>query len=96
MLWNPTRHPSRVKDSREQIVQRIEKLKEYRAETTAWHRLLKPVVTRFAQAFNNGVADSPDKREFWNRVAHWQSLGSDPTHLSGWITAFCPLIDVGE
>ena len=31
------------------IVRRIEKLKEYGPETTAWYRLLKPEVTRFAR-----------------------------------------------
>ena len=84
------------KDDWEQIVRRIEKLKEYGPETTAWYRLLKPVVTRFAQAFDGGVADSADNCEFWNRVAHWQSRGSGPTYLSGWITAFCAFSDEGE
>ena len=80
----------------EQIVQRIEKLKEYGPETTAWYRLLKPVVTRFARSFDEGVADSTENREFWNRVAHWQGGGSGPSYLSGWITAFCAFDDTGK
>ena len=84
------------KDDWEQIVLRIEKLKEYGPETTAWYRLLKPVVTRFAQAFENGEADSAYNRDFWNRVAHWESMGSGPTYLSGWITAFCAFSDEGK
>jgi hypothetical protein len=84
------------KDDWEQIVRRIEKLKEYGPETTAWYRQLKPVVTRFAQAFDDGVADSADNREFWNRVVHWQPMGSGPTYLSGWITAFCAFNDQGK
>jgi hypothetical protein len=58
------------KDDWEQIVRRIEKLKEYGPETTAWYHMLKPVVTRLARAFDTGVADSADNREFWNRVVH--------------------------
>jgi len=84
------------KDDWEQIVRRIEKLKEYGPETTAWYRLLKPVVTRFARAFDDGVTDSADNHDFWNRVAHWQSMGSGPTYLSGWITAFCVFSDEGK
>jgi len=52
------------KDDWEQIVRRIEKLKEYGPETTAWYLLLKPVVTRFAQSFDSGVADSAENRDF--------------------------------
>lgn len=84
------------KDDWEQIVRRIEKLKEYGPETTAWYRLLKPVVTRFARAFDDGVADSADNCEFWNHVVHWQSGGSGPTYVSGWITAFCAFSDQGK
>ena len=84
------------KNDWEQIVHRIEKLKEYGPETTAWYRLLKPVVTRFARSFDEGEADSTDNREFWNRVAHWQGGGSGPSYLSGWITAFCAFDDKGR
>ena len=84
------------KDDWEQIVRRIEKLKEYGPETTAWYHLLRPVVTRFARAFDEGIADSAENREFWNRVVHWQSMGSGPTYLSGWITAFCAFNDQGK
>ena len=84
------------KDDWELIVRRIEKLKEYGPETTAWYHLLKPIVTRFARAFDIGVADSAGNREFWNRVVHWQPGGSGPTYLSGWITAFCAFDNEGK
>ena len=84
------------KDDWEQIARRIEKLKEYGPETTAWYHLLKPVVTRFAQAFDEGIADSAENREFWNRVVHWLPMGSGPTYLSGWITAFCVFNEEGK
>jgi len=79
-----------------QIVGRIEKLKEYGRETTAWYHLLKPVVTRFARAFDDGFAESTENRDFWNRVVHWQSMGSGPTYLSGWVTAFCVFDEKGK
>jgi len=80
----------------DQIVQRIEKLKEYGPETTAWYRLLKPVVTRFARAFEDGFAESPENCDFWNRVVHWQPGASSPTYLSGWLTAFCVFNEKGK
>ena len=84
------------KDDWDQIVQRIEKLKEYGPETTAWYHLLKPVVTRFPRAFEDGFAESPENREFWNRVVHWRPGGSGPTYLSGWVTAFCAFDEKGK
>jgi len=84
------------KDDWEQIVRRIEKLKEYGPETTAWYHLLKPVVTRFAQSFDIGVADSAENRDFWNRVVHWKARDCGPSYLSGWITAFCAFDDKGK
>ena len=80
----------------DQIVQRIEKLKEYGPETTAWYHLLKPVVTRFPRAFEDGFAESPENCEFWNRVVHWRPGGSGPTYLSGWVTAFCAFDEKGK
>ncbi len=71
----------------ENILERLEKLKEYGVQSIAWYHLLVPVVSRFVKAF-----DEPDGREnvdFWQRVAHYDGGGSGPTWLSGWITAFC-------
>lgn len=58
--------------------------------------LLEPVVTRFARAFETGFAESAENRDFWNRVVHWQSMGSGPTYLSGWLTAFCVFDEQGK
>jgi len=80
----------------DQIVQRIEKLKEYGPETTAWYHLLKPVVTRFARTFEDGFAESAENCEFWNRAVHQESMGSGPSYLSGWVTAFCAFDETGK
>jgi hypothetical protein len=71
----------------ENILQRLEKLKEYGVQTTAWYHLLVPIISRFVKAF-----DEPHGKEnidFWQKVAHYEGGGSGPTFLSGWITAFC-------
>ena len=68
------------------LLNRIDKLKEFGPQTTNWYHLLRPILSRFVKAF-----DKPDSRknlEFWRKVAHFESDGSGPTWLSGWITAF--------
>lgn len=69
------------------ILTRIEKLKEYGEEPTQFYTLLKPVLSKFVQSF-----DQPTKKDtidFWQHIAHYISMGSGPTYYSGWITAFC-------
>jgi hypothetical protein len=69
------------------ILGRLEKLKEYGLETTAWYHLLRPVITRFVAAFDEPT--SPSNVDFWQRVAHFQPGGSGRgNHYTGWITAF--------
>ncbi|KAJ6450370.1 hypothetical protein C8R45DRAFT_1043463 [Mycena sanguinolenta] len=70
----------------ENILGRLEKLKEYGIETTAWYHLLRPVISRFVAAFDD--PDSASNADFWNRVVHLQSLGSGPDYYTGWINAF--------
>jgi len=71
----------------ENILERLEKLKEYGLQSIAWYHLLVPIVSRFVKAFDepNGM----ENVDFWQRVAHYHGGGSGPTWLSGWITAFC-------
>jgi hypothetical protein len=81
----------------EDILARIEKLKEYSLETTAWYNLLKPVLSRFVRAFDESEFLSSDENaSFWQRVAHVKRGGSGPSYLSGWITAFCAFSDEGK
>ncbi|KAJ6450397.1 hypothetical protein C8R45DRAFT_849032 [Mycena sanguinolenta] len=68
------------------ILERLEKLKEYGIETTAWYHLLRPVISRFVAAFDD--PNSASNADFWNRVVHFESLGSGPDYYTGWINAF--------
>ncbi|KAJ6582386.1 hypothetical protein B0H19DRAFT_1207718 [Mycena capillaripes] len=68
------------------ILGRLEKLKEYGIETTAWYHLLRPVITRFIAAFD--APSSPENVDFWQRIAHHHSEMSGQDEYSGWITAF--------
>ena len=69
------------------LLEKIEKLKTFGEEPSMWYQLLKPVLTGFIMTFNK--PDSKDTTTFWNRIAHYESMGSGPTYYSGWITAFC-------
>ncbi|KAJ7157179.1 hypothetical protein C8R46DRAFT_959068 [Mycena filopes] len=68
------------------ILSRLEKLKEYGIETTAWYHLLHPIITRFVAAFD--APTSKENVDFWERVAHFKRGGSGPSYYSGWINAF--------
>ncbi|KAJ7649570.1 hypothetical protein DFH06DRAFT_1095034 [Mycena polygramma] len=69
------------------ILNRLEKLKEYGLETTAWYHLLRPVIARFVAAFDDPT--SAANVDFWQRIAHYTPGGSGRgDHYSGWITAF--------
>lgn len=78
----------------EAILGRLEKLKEYGLETTAWYHLLKPVISKFVSAFDD--PNGRDNLEFWTRVCHRDGGGSGPTYLGGWVTAFCVFDEDGK
>src|SRR3984957_10703646 len=78
----------------ENILNRLEKLKEYGLQTVTWYYLLHPVITRFVKAFDS--PDAPENLDFWSKVAHYEGGGSGPTWLHGWITAFCVFGDEGK
>ncbi|KAL9586671.1 MAG: hypothetical protein Q9212_000740 [Teloschistes hypoglaucus] len=69
------------------ILNRLEKLKEYGEEPTQFSNLLKPVLSRFVESFDSPASQSIV--DFWQRIAHFSSMGSGPSYWSGWITAFC-------
>jgi hypothetical protein len=71
----------------ENILLRLEKLENYGQEPTTWSNLLKPVLKRFLESIQNPESD--EVLDFWQRIVHKYNMGSGPTYLSGWITAFC-------
>ena len=78
----------------EEIATRLEKLKDYGEDAESWYRVLRPIISRFVSAYDD--PNSPELRNFWNKVAHYESGGSGPTYLSGWITAFCFFSEKGS
>ncbi|THU90806.1 hypothetical protein K435DRAFT_249067 [Dendrothele bispora CBS 962.96] len=79
----------------EDLLARIERLKEFGEEPTLWYNLLRPILTRFVRAFDD--PNGQENIDFWNKVAHRRSMGSGgPTYLSGWITAFCAWNEDGQ
>lgn len=71
----------------ENILLRLEKLKNYGQEPTIWYNLLKPVLKRFLKTVQD--PDSEEVLDFWQKIVHEYNMGSGPSYLSGWITAFC-------
>ncbi|KAH8101742.1 hypothetical protein BXZ70DRAFT_891081, partial [Cristinia sonorae] len=71
------------------LLSRLDKLATFGPEPSAFAQLLRPVLSRFSQAFTNASTGAPQDLDFWGRVAHFSNMGSGPTYLSGWITAFC-------
>lgn len=78
----------------ENILLRVEKLKDYGEEPTIWSNLLKPVLARFVKSFQS--PESEEVLDFWQKIVHEYNMGSGPTYLSGWISAFCFWNDKGE
>ena len=72
----------------EALLGRIEKLNEYGPEARAWYRLLRPVLTRFVHAFDNGYTESEENRQFWQNIVHYGGVCVPRSYLSGWVTAF--------
>ncbi|KAJ7486844.1 hypothetical protein FB451DRAFT_1391719 [Mycena latifolia] len=77
----------------EDILARLEKLKEYDLEAIAWYHLLIPVTSRFVKSFDE--AGSTEAVKFWQQVAHYEPGGSGPSHYTGLINAFCAFDEKG-
>lgn len=71
----------------ESMLKRLDKLSELGSETTKFGELLKPVLRRLVKTFDDPSGDMTT--DFWQRIASSEPMGSGPTELSGWITAFC-------
>lgn len=77
----------------ENILMRLERIKEYGITAIAWFHLLFPVVSRFAAAYDN--PNSPENLDFWNRVIVYEDAVQSP-RICGWLTAFCVFGEHGE
>ena len=71
----------------ELIYRRLDKLETFGVEPSQFCNLLRPVVSRFVKSFDEPASE--DMVGFWQRIAHYQNMGSGPSYYSGWITAFC-------
>lgn len=71
----------------ENILSRLDKLKEFGDEPTQFCALLKPVISRFILSFSE--PETKEVKSFWNRIAHRIDMGSSVDYYSGWISAFC-------
>ncbi|KAJ7633289.1 hypothetical protein FB45DRAFT_1148979 [Roridomyces roridus] len=68
------------------ILERLEKLKEYGIETIAWYHLLRPVISRFVSAFDTPT--SQEHANFWQQVAYLHTPSSGAPYYTGWTNAF--------
>ena len=70
----------------ELILRRLDKLRNYGKEPTLFADLLTPILKRFVLSFDE--PDSAEVKSFWNRIFSQWDMGSGPTYMTGWITAF--------
>ena len=66
------------------LLARLDRLPTLGDEPAAWAEMLRPILVRFAAAFDG----SPDVT-FWEHVVSRNSYMCGQDLLSGWITAFC-------
>ncbi|KAJ7464169.1 hypothetical protein FB451DRAFT_1094666 [Mycena latifolia] len=83
-----------TKSDWEDILGRLEKLKEYSLQTIAWYHLLVPVISRFIKSFDE--PESAETVKFWQQVAHYEPGFSGPSYYTGWINAFCVFDEKGR
>jgi hypothetical protein len=78
-----------TKDDYLSILQRLDKLEEFGHESTIFARLLRPILTQFVTAFDTVEEGKTPDPDFWGKICHYDSGGSGPSYISGWLTAFC-------
>ena len=66
------------------LLARLDRLPTFGDEPAEWAEMLRPILVRFAAAFDG----SPDVT-FWERIVSRDSYMCGQDLLSGWITAFC-------
>jgi Domain of unknown function (DUF4419) len=75
------------KEDWQDILLRLDKLKEWGEETTRFAEFLRPVIRKFIQSFDEPT--SSETIDFWKHIVSYLSDGSGSNYYSGWITAFC-------
>ena len=75
------------KEDWEKIRKRLDFPPQLGKEAETFASLLVPVVDNFIHSFE--APESETVTSFWSKIAHHEDMGSGPTYLSGWITAFC-------
>ncbi|CDO71951.1 hypothetical protein BN946_scf184940.g98, partial [Trametes cinnabarina] len=68
------------------LLRRLDRLPTLGPEPAAWARMLRPVLRRFVEVFDN--PEQPDL-EFWRSVVYRRQEMCGQDDLSGWLTAFC-------
>ncbi|KAF9173741.1 hypothetical protein BGX20_002238 [Mortierella sp. AD010] len=78
----------------ENILGRLERLKQYGLETIAWYHLLVPVISHFVKAFDD--PHGSENLDFWSKVCQREGFESGRHYLAGWSTAFCAFNEEGK
>ncbi|KAG8820174.1 hypothetical protein FRC17_010235 [Serendipita sp. 399] len=76
------------KDDYLSILFRLDRFEEFGQEPTMFATFLRPILKEFVNAFDyqqEGPLPNPD---FWGKICHRYDMGSGPTFLCGWMTAF--------
>lgn len=78
-----------TKEDYESIMTRLEKFDEMGSEAQAFTALLRPIIRHFIATFDAIAAGREPNNDFWGKICHEENMGSGPTYLSGWLSAFC-------
>ncbi|KAF7314590.1 hypothetical protein MKEN_00932500 [Mycena kentingensis (nom. inval.)] len=79
------------------ILSRLEKLRTYGIETSAWYHLLRPVITHFIAALDPETRASPAENDFWSKITqHEGGFGHGSEFYYGWINAFNVFTEDGQ
>lgn len=58
-------------------------------QAKAFTTLLRPIIRQLMASFDAIAVGHEPNLDFWGKVCHEENMGSGPTYLSGWLTAFC-------
>jgi hypothetical protein len=79
------------------LLARLDHLRDFGVEPTAYAQRLRPIISRFVSSFDD--PDGRGTRDFWNSIATARRTiicGGPPLYISGWITGFFYWNDQGK